>query len=346
MKRAIFFFAIVSVISSCYDDDGMPMPPVVTCAQGLDEFAETATEIDDPTFRACGDTCIVDCEELYSSAIPYDYTTPCFNPNNGDQLVYYRFDNTAFNAGSEIWVADFCKNEKKMIVNNALYGLDWSVRDWLVYTADDQNIWKVKSNGDSLTQVTFVGDYNRYPKWSPDGGRIAFNAEIQGSQYFFIAESNGNVIDTLDELSFSRAWTWIDEDRIGFVTGMYNGSITTQTIKIINIQSDSVNLLNNLIMEHDSLLLSISPLLSENSIALCALGFIGMTNLETGEFKILKKSLTQEGYWNFSIRPSENEILINKSIIHSVPGCKYDSDWGFYLVNKDGSNTRKINLPQ
>lgn len=343
MKRAIFIFAIVSIISSCCDDEGMPMPPVVTCAQGLDEFTEATTEIDDPTFRACGDTCIVDCEELYSSAIPYDYTTPCFNPNNGDQLAYYRFDNTSFNVGSEIWVADFCKGEKKMIVNNALYGLDWSTKDWLVYTADDQNIYKIKPNGDSLTQLTFVGDYNRYPKWSPDGKRIAFNAEIQGSQYFFIAESDGNIIDTLEELFFSSAWSWVDNVSICYLTFNSNSS----NLKIFNIATNSASLLHEITGDFNNYyVLETIRIPDENSIALCALGQIGEVELNKGEFKVLKSSLTQESYWGFSIRHGENEILINKRVIHSVPGCKYDSDWGFYLVNKDASNTRKINLPE
>ncbi|TAK37250.1 MAG: hypothetical protein EPO28_12370 [Saprospiraceae bacterium] len=343
MKRAFIILAMFSiVVSSCCDDEGSPTPPVNNCMKGLDDFMELAAEVDDSTFMPCGDTCIVDCEELYSSAIPYDYTEPCFNPKNPEQLAYYRFDNTTLEVGSELWIADFCAGEKKMIVNNALYGLDWSVKDWLIFTADDQNIWKIKANGDSLTQLTFVGDYNRYPKWSPDGERIAFNAEIQGSQYFFIANSNGSVIDTLEELSFSSAWSWIDDNRICYLTLNSNSS----KIKSFNIENNETKLLHDIAGDFvEYYVLSTSRLPNQNSIVWCALGVIGKTDLNTGSFTIIKRKLTQEGYWNLSVRPNGEEILINKRTLYSAPNCKYDSEWGFYLIDKDGTNTRKIILP-
>lgn len=319
------------------------MPPVNTCEKGLENFTEIAIEIDNPTFLPCGDTCFIDCEELYSSDIPYDYMEPCFNPENPEQLAYYRFDNTGFNLSSEIWVVDFCTGEKKLIANNALYGLDWSIKDWLIYTADDQNIWKIKSNGDSLTQLTFVGDYNRYPKWSPDGERIAFNAEIQGTQYFFISNSTGNVVDTLEELSFSRAWCWVDNSSICYSS--YNSN--SSQIKILNVESNEVDVVHEITGEFgDYYMIATAKLPSSNSIIWCSLGLIGKTDLNTESSTIIKERLTQDGFWNISVNPDRNEILINKRIIHSAPNCKYDSDWGFYLITTDGTNTRKVILPQ
>ncbi len=348
MKRAIYYAALLSIIfSACCDDDGNPMPPINPCTKGLEEFTELVTEIEDSNFVFCPDTCFIDCEELYSSAIPFDYTEPCFNPKNPEQLAYYRFGNTAFEVGSEIWVVDFCTGEKKMIVNNALYGLDWSVKDWLIYTADDQNIWKIKSNGDSLTQLTFVGDYNRYPKWSPDGDKIAFNAEIGGQNFFFLSKNTGEIIDTIQDLAASGAWSWVDENRICYLITVPNSSPTITNMQLFNLGTKEIKYLHGLTIanNNDSLVISTAPLLTENSMVWCALGFIGKTNLETGSFTILKKTLRQEKFLNLSVRPNETEILINKRVMHNAPFCRVDSEVDFYLINKDGSNTRRITLP-
>ncbi len=319
-------------------------PPINPCIKGLEEFTETATEIEDSNFIFCPDTCFIDCEELYSSAIPYDYIEPCFNPKNPEQLAYYRFDNTAFEVGSEIWVADFCTGEKKMLVNNALYGLDWSVKDWLIYTADDQKIWKVKSNGDSLTQLTFVGDYNRYPKWSPDGERIAFNAEIQGGQYFFIMNSIGEIEDTVDALSNARVWTWVDSSRICYVID----ENLIQKFRVFNLLNGTNDFLNGLsLIEHPySYILSMENVPGESSIFWCAIESIGRININDKTFVVTKKALRQERYLDMSIRLSKDEILINKRIMHNLPSCRVDSEVDFYLIAKEGTNTRKISLPQ
>ena len=45
--------------------------------------------------------------------------------------------------------------------------------DWFVFSWGRQ-IWKIKVNGDSLTQLTFSGE-NFYPRWSPDGRKISFH---------------------------------------------------------------------------------------------------------------------------------------------------------------------------
>lgn len=45
--------------------------------------------------------------------------------------------------------------------------------EWIVFSWQKQ-IWKIKINGDSLTQLTFSGE-NFYPRWSPDGKKISFH---------------------------------------------------------------------------------------------------------------------------------------------------------------------------
>ena len=349
MKKELIFIVLLPFLASCCkdDDNGDPMPPVITCTEGLDYYTEPASEVADSSIMEC-ENCIQDCQEIYSSAIPYDYEYPCFNPNDPEQLAYYRYDNTAFNFASELWVADFCTGEKKMLVNNALYGLDWSVKDWLVYTADDQNIWKIKSDGDSLTQLTFMGDYNRYPKWNPDGSNIIFQRQTDNTlSILILADENGVALDTIEQLTSIGQWSWIDENRICYLVA--DGNIPyTSNMNYYDLNTDEIHFLHHLTRDNtnDLLVLNTAVFPSENSILWCALGFIGKTDLTTGSFEILRERLYHEHFRYLTVRPGEEEIVFNKGSRYYVDNCSFDTEYDFFIINKDGTDQRKILLPQ
>ncbi len=344
MKNCIFLL-LASLLASCCDDDGQP---VSTCLKGLDSFTKASPIVDDTTFKFCQD-CILTCEELYTSDVPFDYYYPCFNPNNPEQLAYCRDETTVFKPGYELWVIDFCTGERKMLVDNLFYGLDWSIKDWLIYTATDQNIWKIKSNGDSLTQLTFVGAYNRYPKWSPNGDRIAYDIEQNGSTLFIIADEKGVPIDTIDELLASGAWSWIDEKRICYLITVPNTWPTLVQLNYYDLETDEIKYLHTLTIgsTNDNLVQYTAPLLKENSVLWFSIGLIGKTNLETGDFTIIRKRGRQEWFQEqMTIQPDGEKILYNNRVMQSIDECHVDSEFGFFLIDVDGNNNKRIKIPE
>ena len=62
--------------------------------------------------------------------------------------------------------------------------------EWMVFSWGKQ-IWKVKVNGDSLTQLTFSGE-NFYPRWSPDGKKIVFHVPLGDSAGVWMINSDGS----------------------------------------------------------------------------------------------------------------------------------------------------------
>ena len=60
---------------------------------------------------------------------------------------------------------------------------------WIFFSMGAQ-IWKIKVNGDSLTQLPFSGR-NFYPRWSPDGRKIAFHIAIGDSAGIWVINADG-----------------------------------------------------------------------------------------------------------------------------------------------------------
>jgi len=348
MRNILFLIIVYGVFSSCCDDDGLGM---ARCLKGLDYYSENAPISDDTTFRFCYGECeFIECEEIYSSDIPFDYYYPCFNPKNAEQLAYCRDRTTDIKLGYELWVIDFCNGEQKMLADNVFYGLDWSVKDWLIYTGTDQNIWKIKSNGDSLTQLTFVGDYNRYPKWSPKGDRLAFQRQTGNNlSILIIVDEDGVVLDTIEQLTSVGQWSWIDENRICYMIAVPNTSPTIEQMNYYNLETKEIKFLHNLTIgiTNDSIVLYTASMPNENSVIWLSMDLIGKTNLSTGKFEILRHAFRQEWFQEqLTIRPGDDQILYSNRVMHSIDECHLDSEFGFFLIDVDGMNNKRIKIPE
>ncbi|HLP96006.1 MAG TPA: hypothetical protein VK168_18315 [Saprospiraceae bacterium] len=298
---------------------------------------------EDPSYNCCN--CPVDWQEVYSGGIPFDYFYPCLNPNNNDQMVYYRGDNSQiWFSGFQIYRIDFCSNETILLVDNAFYGIDWSKSGWIFYTAVDQNIYKVKDNGDSLTQITFTtGGYNRYPKTSPSGNKVMYQSEVEGITSLLILDLLSGTVDTIETTPAIFTWNWLDNDRI-FYTKRENN---TQGLFIFNVYTRQEKKLHDISLGGGSLnskVISAIPLLNENSILWCSSKVIGKTNLSTGNYSIILKTFKQELLLGISVSNDESIFLLNKRTMHQIDDCYIDSNYDFFIVDKNGNKQKKLVL--
>jgi TolB protein len=162
---------------------------------------------------------------------PIDFRLTDFEPAwspDGRTIAYVHGD--TINGQTGIWLIDTSGNNKHVIYASAgAYSPTWSPDGQWIAFSDGAQIFKMKLNGDSLTQLTVAGR-NFFPAWSPDGQWIAYNRSIcegpntcgiwlmtsSGTNHRFLADY-GNYPEWHPEGSLLIYIGWFDSTRGGIV---------------------------------------------------------------------------------------------------------------------------------
>ena len=129
-------------------------------------------------------------------------TNPAYNPRNGDEITYRRLDTLGSPIASGFYRANLKTGQQLLLPPPAAlastYLMPLSSTGWLVFPAAGGNIWKMKSNGDSLTALTsYTSGFCASPAWSADGQRVAFirnNGTAPGSGIGVVSARTGQLL--------------------------------------------------------------------------------------------------------------------------------------------------------
>jgi hypothetical protein len=340
MKQVLaLLFLIVLFDACCPDTEAVP------CQIGLEA---NLTQINDTVFTPCLDCVTFGCVSERSYDQRYGYEYPVFNPNNANELAFLKkdFQSTQANELSrEVVIYNFCTSETKIIASDAFYGLDWSVRGWLIYTGTDRNIWKVKSNGDSLTQMTFDGNYNNFPKFSFDGESFIYTKQSSNFGWLLRSDNTGVNIDTITDIGGKGKWSWYDESQL---IHMHVKGNLTSAISLHNILTNVVSDIHTLSysMSNDSLVIQTTKL-NDHSLLWCALRTIGITDINTGTYKVIENKIPNVQFEAIAVSPDQQRIVINyRYIDRKVDNCTYSVRYKFKVVDLNGENDMQINIPE
>lgn len=161
----------------------------------------------------------------------YQYRAVVVNPSNSNEIAFLR-SSDAYSMAT-LCIYNLCTNELNEIAFDLHETLDWSTKNWLVITRSDNQLWKIKANGDGLTQITNNGSYNARAKWSPDGTKILF---AQNTTKKLIDENGSNQVTVALESNVLQ-WDWLNENEI--VYSMYSNN----PIKKFNLNTELVEVL-------------------------------------------------------------------------------------------------------
>jgi len=92
-------------------------------------------------------------------------------------------------------------------------------------SGDNYDIWVMNANGGEETKLTTNPSHDRFPSWSPDGKKIAFDGMVAGGNNFdvFVMNANGSGVSRLtDTTAEEESPEWSpDGTKIAFQRGAY-----------------------------------------------------------------------------------------------------------------------------
>lgn len=181
---------------------------------------------------------------------------------------------------------------------------------WLLFTWSDFQLWKIKTNGDSLTQLTSAGINSDYC-WSPDGTKFLYSTTaISGIYIGVIADKNGVPLDTLPDNIYIDSPVWSPD-------GKYIAHVTNST---------DINLLDPVTYEVISLInepgsydvnkhvrdIKFYP--DSKHILWVTNTELHKTNIETGFTEVVATTCDSQGFNSAGISGDGQNILIQKTI--------------------------------
>jgi hypothetical protein len=151
----------------------------------------------------------------------YNKMMPYFNPNNNDEFLY--IDKIPGSPFSDMCIHNLVTGETNCILSGQtyLYQPRWHANGWILFRGNGNNVFRIKSNGDSLLQITTSSLFQR-PVWRPDGQAWISNNTSDFSGDIDVFDLQGNLIEVIQGEEFFKG-DWSADNRIVTTKG-YTGS--------------------------------------------------------------------------------------------------------------------------
>jgi len=260
---------------------------------------------------------------------------PYFNPNNKDEIIY-RLESYTESGGfisSHLWKINLIAKENELLIDDVRYNPKWGISDWLLFNRRDNQVWKMKSNGDNPTQLTF-GETHISPDWNPDNDIFVCKTF---SNLTLTISDEGNILDTLTNVFYYRGKWSPDEKYIAATT--YSGGVDVnnlETGEVIRFQSEFD------IFKGNGRGMSWTP--DGKYLIWTASEGVFKSDMETFSTIMIKKSCESLGYFSPSVS-ADYEIIFERRT-NSVDEDKneYYSESQFVITDINGENEREVVL--
>jgi hypothetical protein len=264
----------------------------------------------------------------------FSYYSPCTNPNDTLEFVYLRTENGVTGGDDhDMFIYNFATNTSRLIARHVAYSPDWSVKNWIIFTGQNRQLFKVKSNGDSLIQLTNSGNFNNDAKWSVNGNHfIYYDASVDKMK---IANSDGITERTIDIGIYK--WSWGAENEIAYT---YNSPFGT----ILHIMK--LNLTTNISETIATISSSPAGAINYRNGSIYLDSDNGICVFKDGNLSICSNSY--KSFVGVFTQPIGNTYyLINRGImVASQDSCLIKQSTFISVFNRFTSVERKIQIPE
>lgn len=275
----------------------------------------------------------------------YSYYEPVFNPNNSCEVAYIRKNNYEPTLQQEIWVFNMSTDESQMIADDIYSNLDWGSNGWLLYTGDGFQLYKVKANGDSLTQLTDQGGFNVAGKWNPSG-TIAWYSN-QGTQFIDV---NGVGVMNDTEVIVSPI-DWINDSTTLIVKNekLYSQSFPSEIQTELNSTEVFSSGIGQFVIDRDNMNCYTTICPGDSICYYSKLDLIGLNSYDT-----INEWFSTRNYWDTDFNHLTDggdflngRLILTFSELHRpdiLVNEIYSRDH-IVIMNPDGTDERMLLLP-
>ncbi|MBP9188132.1 MAG: PD40 domain-containing protein, partial [Chitinophagales bacterium] len=328
IMRTLFFFCIVTLIS-CHTDPEI-LPELSECPS-LSNLIEML-DYDNTSF---GDG------QVFIGA-DSGISMANFIPGSNTEIIsYYGGYLSSYN--SNLVKYNLSTGEYFTIMENpGIFSLpEISSTEWLLFTWSDYQLWKIKTNGDSLTQLTSEGLNFEYA-WSPDGEKFVYKRDFPTGTYkTLIADKNGNNLFSIGGGYKIRIPAWSPDNKY-IACGNFNGIYTD--IDIINTETW---LFTNLIKYNGNTnpneqVHSIDFFPDSKHILWATTKELRKTNIETGVTKVISSTCDSQGFSAANISEDGQYILTRKTYYTYFDSKNLLISYKLFLLDGNGNEIREI----
>jgi hypothetical protein len=267
----------------------------------------------------------------WTKVLPY-YETPHFNPNNSNELVFRLYENSG-DQFFQLVKYNFTTQEIATIYQGDFAFPKWSKKDWILFSQSDFNIYKIKSNGDSLTQLTFSGN-GASADWNLKGDQFIY-ANISNNSSIILSE-DGIPLDTIEGGSLPMSW---QHDSL-------LASISPAWLYVQNSNSQELDF--RIIHEINSGGTTRAEWLDSDNIIWAYNDGIFKSNIISNETVLLQESCDAKVYQYPTVSIISNKVIFqrtDKELIETEVN-KGTATSRMFIMNFDGSEREEIILPQ
>lgn len=254
------------------------------------------------------------------------YSRPNFNPNNPNEIIFVKEKGL----NNKLIKYNILTKEKQILYEGTIiFQPKWGKNDWILLNLPDANIWRIKSNGDSLTRITSRGGYYQ-PEWNIDCNNLVFY-ETNLPFNYFISDTYGNILDSFPN-NLPAIMKWHNDSLIyyQYIFNLYCLNIQTKTNTTLYTYTDEDPEDNGIVLTND------------NRLLFCKKNGINSYALNSNTVSLIKATCNSRIY----LFPTYSS-LIDKIIWQRLDYTLIDNENVFvksrlYIMNSDGSNENEI----
>ena len=276
---------------------------------------------------------------VYEYPGPYQYLDACFAPLNSNLIAFIRMNVQTIPYQFELCTFNFCSGQFRILTDKAFSDPDWSVKNWIIFRGRNAQVWKIKSNGDSLIQITGVNDNFNNPRWDALGNMFLVSSWTD----VIVSDENGEFIDSINHPKKHFDW---DGQKIAYV--FPNNPDRSDDLYISDWSNQFVQQIDESPLDpsgEDGFIQSIALNPVKGEVVWTGARRVCITEFGGNRRQIATIS-NNNWYERVEVSGDGKKLLLGRVDRRLTGPCTVEERYSLYLMEYDGSNERKIIFPE